>query len=132
MFVEHRNTEFGAEKNRIPGDRRRDRLGHHQRAPWSMCSPRISRSSGGSLSETHAQKTSARSKGAMKPDAGDGALQIIGLPRWAARASRKAWAASRAMAKCSNQCAGERRVRSGPDHASRVAAGPGGDVYHRP
>ena len=31
MYVEHRCTDFGMEKTKMPGRRRRHRLGHHQR-----------------------------------------------------------------------------------------------------
>ena len=55
MFVEHRNTDFGAEKNRIPGD--------GVVTGWGTINGRMSyvfakdfTVFGGSLSETHAQK----------------------------------------------------------------------------
>ncbi len=55
MFVEHRNTEFGAEKNRIPGD--------GVVTGWGTINGRMVyvfakdfTVFGGSLSETHAQK----------------------------------------------------------------------------
>ena len=85
LFVEHRNTDFGAEKNRIPGDG----VG----TGWGTINGRMVyvyakdfTVFGGSLSETHAQKICKIQEMAMQNGA-----PLIGFSTRAARASRKAW-----------------------------------------
>jgi len=56
MFVEHRSTEFGMEKNKIPGDGVVTGWAPSTAARL-LCSRKTSPVFGGSLSETHALKS---------------------------------------------------------------------------
>ena len=96
MFVEHRNTDFGADKNRIPGD--------GVVTGWGTVNGRMVyvfakdfTVFGGSLSETHAQKICKVQDMAMQNSA-----PIIGLFDAGARAFKKAWDRWPVTAKCSN------------------------------
>ena len=96
MFVEHNATDFGMEKQKIPGDgvvtgsgTINGRLVFVFAQDFTVF--------GGSLSERHAQKICKVMDMAMKVGA-----PLIGLNDWAARGSRKASQASPAMPRCSS------------------------------
>lgn len=94
MFVAHRCTDFGMEKQRPYGD--------GVITGWGTINGRMVyvfsqdfTVFGGSLSETHAQKICKIMDMAMQNGA-----PVIGLNDLAARASRRAWPRSRAMPRC--------------------------------
>ena len=96
MFVEHRSTDFGMDKAKIPGD--------GVVTGWGTVNGRTVfvfakdfTVFGGSLSEAHAQKIIKIQDMALKMRA-----PIVGLFDAAARASRRAWRRSAAMARCSS------------------------------
>ena len=95
MYVEHRSTDFGMEKSKIPGDGVVTGWGTVNGRPVFLFAKDFT-VFGGSLSEAHAEKiqkvqdmalaTARRSSASTTP---------------AAHASRKAWQHSAAMPKCS-------------------------------
>ncbi len=103
MFVEHRNTEFGADKNRIPGD--------GVVTGWGTINGRMVyvfakdfTVFGGSLSETHAQKICKIQDMAMQNGA-----PIIGLLDAGGARIQEGVASARGLWRSVQaQCAGER------------------------
>ena len=119
MFVQHRSTDFGMEEH-VPGD--------GVVTGWGTVNGRTVfvfakdfTVFGGSLSETHAQKITKIQDMAVRCG-----RPSSGSTMRAARASRRAWRRSAAMASVPPQ-----RHRLGRDPADSVIMGPcaGGDVY---
>ena len=121
MFVEHRNTDFGADKNRIPGD--------GVVTGWGTINGRMVyvfakdfTVFGGSLSETHAQKICKIQDMAMQNGA-----PVIGLLDAGGARIQEGVAASRAMARCSSATCWHRGVV--PQISVIMGPCAGGDVY---
>ena len=121
MFVEHRSIDFGMEKTKIPGD--------GVVTGWGTINGRTVfvfakdfTVFGGSLSEAHAQKIIKIQDMALKA-----ARRSSACSTPAARASRRAWPRSAAMARCSSATC----IASGVIPQISVIMGPcaGGDVY---
>ena len=114
MFVEHRSTDFGMEKTKIPGDGVVTGWGTVNGRAVYLFSKDFT-VFGGSLSEAHAQKIIKVQDMAMKARARSSACSTP-----AARASRRASPRSAAMARCSSATSGLRRHSADQRHHGAV------------